>query len=127
MDEARRLSVGHTDETGDPTELLYRDALEIYERARREVTIPRKDGSHQKCAAVRYKQQIKKSPVHIRPSAWLWATPAEDRGGIRHTASDGDCLKRTRAYPPDLDARLVFGEDFSAEPERGDLRGRLRW
>jgi hypothetical protein len=26
-----------------------------------------------------------------------------------------------------LDAKLVFGEDFSAGPERVDLRGRLRW
>ena len=59
------MSVGHTDETGDPTELLYRDALEIYERARREVTIPRKDGSHQKYAAVRYKQQIERRLQHV--------------------------------------------------------------
>ena len=39
-------------------EQLYEDALEIYERARAEVTIPRSDGTHQKYAAVRYKQQI---------------------------------------------------------------------
>lgn len=45
----------------DPTELLYRDALEIYERARREVTIPRRDGTRQKYAAVRYKQQIERA------------------------------------------------------------------
>lgn len=37
---------------------LYEDAVEIYERARREVTIERSDGRRQKYAAVRYKQQI---------------------------------------------------------------------
>jgi hypothetical protein len=60
-DEVPSLPVGHTDETDDPTELLYRDALEIYERARREVTIPRKDGSRQKYAANRYKQQVERA------------------------------------------------------------------
>jgi hypothetical protein len=30
---------------------------------------------------------------------WLWATPTEDPGGSV-TVSDGNCLKRTRAYPP---------------------------
>ncbi len=39
---------------------LYADAMDIYERAREEVTIPRSDGSRQKYAAVRYKQQIEK-------------------------------------------------------------------
>ena len=38
--------------------VLYKDAMEIYERARREVTIPRSDGRRQAYAAVRYKQQI---------------------------------------------------------------------
>jgi hypothetical protein len=37
---------------------LYADALEIYERARTEVTIERSDGSRQRYAAVRYKQEI---------------------------------------------------------------------
>ncbi len=41
-------------------EQLYDDALEIYERARREVTISRSDGTTQKYAAVRYKQQIER-------------------------------------------------------------------
>lgn len=42
-------------------ERLYGDALEIYERAREEVTIPRSDGTRQKYAAVRYKQQIERA------------------------------------------------------------------
>jgi hypothetical protein len=37
---------------------LYADLLEIYERARQEVTIPRADGTRQKYAANRFKQQI---------------------------------------------------------------------
>ena len=50
--EAQRLDV-------DPAIAeLYADALDIYERARAEVTISRSDGSLQKYAAVRYKQQI---------------------------------------------------------------------
>jgi hypothetical protein len=39
---------------------LYADALELYDRARAEVTIERKDGRRQKYAANRYKQQIDK-------------------------------------------------------------------
>jgi hypothetical protein len=39
-------------------ELLYADALNIYERARHEVTIPRSDGTTQKYAATRYRRQI---------------------------------------------------------------------
>ncbi len=37
---------------------LYADAIDIYERARQEVLIPRSDGTWQKFAAVRYKRQI---------------------------------------------------------------------
>ena len=47
-----------SDGTDVATELLYEDALNIYERARREVNIERKDGRRQKYAANRYKQQI---------------------------------------------------------------------
>jgi hypothetical protein len=41
--------------------MLYDDAMNIYERARAEVTIPRNDGTTQKYAAVRYKQEIEKT------------------------------------------------------------------
>jgi hypothetical protein len=41
-------------------ERLYADVLEIYERARTEVTIERSDGRRQKYAATRYKQAIDK-------------------------------------------------------------------
>jgi hypothetical protein len=39
---------------------LYEDAVQIYDRAREEVLIPRRDGTLQKYAAVRFKQQIDK-------------------------------------------------------------------
>jgi hypothetical protein len=39
---------------------LYMDAVDIYETAREEVMIPRKDGTQQKYAANRFKQQIDK-------------------------------------------------------------------
>jgi hypothetical protein len=46
--------------TQQAKDLLYEDALEIYERARAEVTIERSDGTRQKYAPTRYKQQIDK-------------------------------------------------------------------
>jgi hypothetical protein len=49
--------------TADKTELdqLYDDLMDIYERARAEVTIPRSDGRRQRYAAVRFKQQIERA------------------------------------------------------------------
>lgn len=41
-------------------ERLYADALDIYERARSEVFIERKDGRQQRYAPVRYRQQIER-------------------------------------------------------------------
>src|SRR3954447_16235182 len=41
-------------------EQLYEDAMQIYEGARKDVTIERSDGREQKYAPVRYKQQIEK-------------------------------------------------------------------
>lgn len=51
----------HDPETQAALEHLFADALEIYERGRAEVSIPRSDGSTQKYAAVRYKQQIERA------------------------------------------------------------------
>jgi len=52
--------VATSDAIAAAMEQLYADALEIYERAREEVTIERSDGRRQKYAATRYKQQIDK-------------------------------------------------------------------
>jgi hypothetical protein len=43
---------------GAAIEALYADGCQIYERARREVNIRRSDGTWQKYAAIRFKQQI---------------------------------------------------------------------
>jgi hypothetical protein len=61
-DDLEEVSVSTTDDLTIKAamEQLFRDAIEIYERARKEVTIERKDGRHQKYAPVRYKQQIEK-------------------------------------------------------------------
>lgn len=59
-DDVSTVSDGPATEP-DPVESLYRDALEIYEIARREVTIPRRDGTRQKYAPVRYRDQIKRA------------------------------------------------------------------
>lgn len=55
------MPAGDPEHTRTVLEQLYHDALDIYERARAEVTIPRRDGSRQKYAAVRYKQQIERA------------------------------------------------------------------
>jgi hypothetical protein len=51
----------NSDETVALIGQLFADAMDIYERARREVTIKRKDGRSQRYAANRYRQQIQKA------------------------------------------------------------------
>ena len=59
--ETMRMSVAEEPTSATAAlEQLYSDAIEIYERARAEVTIEREDGRRQKYAAVRFKQQIDK-------------------------------------------------------------------
>lgn len=62
-EEEELVAMGNNEDpkrTADALEELYKDALEIYETAREEVLIPRRDGGRQKYAAVRFKQQIEK-------------------------------------------------------------------
>lgn len=62
-EEEEKVAVSRREDparTDDALEQLYQDALDIYETAREEVLIPRKDGGEQKYAAVRFKQQIDK-------------------------------------------------------------------
>jgi hypothetical protein len=56
--EARHLAAQHAQEASAMIEQLYADSMEIYERARKEVMIPRADGRRQRYAAVRYRKQI---------------------------------------------------------------------
>lgn len=59
--ELVRMSSEHNQQQTDAAlDQLYEDAVEIYDRAREEVTIPRKDGSRQRYAPNRFKQQIDK-------------------------------------------------------------------
>lgn len=60
-EEAKQLlTTADEDDLQAAMDLLYADAMNLYEQAREEVTIPRRDGGRQKYAAVRYKQQIEK-------------------------------------------------------------------
>lgn len=56
----RKSELDDSQGTVEAISSLYEDAVEIYDRAREEVRIPRKDGGTQKYAAVRFKQQIDK-------------------------------------------------------------------
>ena len=52
------IATAEPNEVKDAMNQLYADAIDIYETARREVMIPRKDGTEQKYAATRFKKQI---------------------------------------------------------------------
>ena len=54
------LAAATTSDMHTAMDQLYADAMQIYERARGEVMIPRSDGTWQKYAAVRYMQQIER-------------------------------------------------------------------
>jgi uncharacterized protein (DUF885 family) len=58
METVRMSAANEPAHTRTAIEQLHSDAVEIYERARKEVTIERSDGRRQKYAAVRFKQQI---------------------------------------------------------------------
>ncbi len=60
MEAVKMATAEDPERTRVAMEQLYADALEIYERAREEVTIERKDGTRQRYAANRYKPQIEK-------------------------------------------------------------------
>src|SRR5262245_13592229 len=54
--------------------------------------------------------------------------PAKEQPGHGCFVTDGDSSTcPPHAISADLDVKLVFGEAFSAGPERGDLRGFSRW
>lgn len=60
-EEARlKMTTTAPDEAQSAMARLYEDALSIYERARQEVTIERSDGTQQRYAAVRYREQIRR-------------------------------------------------------------------
>ncbi len=58
MEVVRMSEEREPDATREALDALYEDACWIYDTARAEVTIPRRDGSRQKYAAIRFKRQI---------------------------------------------------------------------
>jgi hypothetical protein len=79
-----KTAAEHSGGTDAAIELLYQDALEIYERARREVTIERKDGRRQKYAANRYKQQIDRAYAEHRLIAAIGRIVSRRTEGFGH-------------------------------------------
>jgi hypothetical protein len=79
-----KAAAEHSDGTDTATELLYQDALDIYERARREVTIERKDGRRQRYAANRYKQQIDRAYAEHRLVAAIGRIVSRRTEGFGH-------------------------------------------
>jgi hypothetical protein len=93
-------------------ELLYRDALDIYERARREVTIPRKDGRRQRYAANRYKQQIDKGHADYQLVSTIGRIVSRPTQGFGHleAAERPDLMVETLV----LDASKPYHQLFPA-------------
>lgn len=77
------------EQTRQALEQLYQDALEIYERARAEVTIPRSDGTRQKYAAVRYKQQIERAYLNNELVPAIARTVKQPTVGFGHLEAAG--------------------------------------
>ncbi len=69
--------------------LLYVDAMDIYERARREVLIPRSDGGQQHYAAVRYRQQIERAWANNDLVATIARIIQKPTLGFDHLANAG--------------------------------------
>ena len=58
LEKEEKMAMIGAETAHEAIQLLYVDAMNIYERARQEATIPRSDGTWQKYAAVRYRRQI---------------------------------------------------------------------
>ena len=96
-------------------ERLYKDALEIYERARAEVTIPRRDGTRQKYAPVRYKQQIERAYQNNELVPAIARTIKQETVGFSHLEAAGRpdlmletlVLDKTKPYHHLFDPKTV--------------------
>jgi hypothetical protein len=110
--EPSKATPGCSDDPDAIIELLYQDAVEIYERARREVTIPRKDGRYQKYAANRYKQQIDKAHAEHRLVAAIGQIVSRPTQGFGHLENAGrdDLMVETLV----LDASKPYHQLFPA-------------
>jgi hypothetical protein len=112
---------------------LYDDALEIYEHARRDVLIPRSDGTQQKYTATRYKQQIERAYENnelVPAIARIIRSPTTGFGHLENAGPAGSHVgdaraRRIEAIPPPLrsedcgDGTGAYGR-LLATPPGGD-------
>ncbi len=88
--EAVRMSEEREPEaTRAAVDALYEDACYIYETARREVTIPRKDGTRQKYAAIRFKRQIDAAYAADRLVPAVAKIVSKPTVGLGHLEAEG--------------------------------------
>jgi hypothetical protein len=91
-------------------EQLYEDAVEIYERARREVLIPRKDGTYQHYAANRYKQAIDRGNAKGELISVITGIVSRPTQGFGHLGNAGrdDLMLETLVTDPDRPYHGLF-------------------
>jgi hypothetical protein len=97
-------------DVGTATRSLYEDAMEIYERARREVTIQRKDGRRQRYAPVRYMQAIQKGHAEGRLPETIARIVSRRTEGFGHLEAAGrpDLMLETLILDPDKPYHGLF-------------------
>lgn len=93
-------------------EHLYADAMEIYERARHEVTIDRSDGTKQKYAAVRYRNQIEQGYAHDELVPTIARIIRRPTLGFGHLATAGrpDLMLETLVLAEDRPYHRLFSQ-----------------
>jgi hypothetical protein len=118
-EEEELVRMGKSDNpkgTAEALQCLYEDAVAIYEQAREEVLIPRKDGSQQKYAAVRFKQQIDKGQEEgtIVPTvARIVRRPTKGFGHLKRAGRDDLMLESLV-----IDGQKPYHRFFSKETIR---------
>src|SRR5687767_10304099 len=98
MCEDPGMSTGDSNDLQGALEQLYEDALELYERARTEVTIPRSDGGQQRYAPVRYKQQIERGHANnelVPTVARIIRRPTLGFGHLEDAGRPASCSRRS--------------------------------
>jgi hypothetical protein len=110
--------------TEDTLRRLYEDAFEIYERARAEVNIERKDGRTQKYAAIRFRRQVEDGLRDERlPQAIARMVKKQTRGfGHLEKAGRADLMLETLVADPKRPYHSLFSKATVAAAE-ARLRG----
>lgn len=130
-EEEELVAMGNNEDpkgTADALEELYREALEIYETAREEVLIPRRDGSRQKYAAVRFKQQIERAHEEGTIVATVARIVRKPTKGFGHLEAAGRhdlmlenlVIDEAKAYHPFFSPETIrLSEERMAASRRG--------